>query len=600
MYASMAIKNVVDAIVELATNSIDAYNRGIQAGAIDPNKERRMDITLSYANRFSVTDHAIGLYAEEMQGAFLTAGDYTSYRGARGFFSTGAKHISALGRVTFYSFKQGKFSSCYITPEGNCGMININEEATVELRTLHGVPENGIRVSIDLQHSHWLASPMDTINNVRNHYALRDIFADPTNLIIGTVIGRDGYVEDERRYQYVAPKGDEELRLVYTVPGYPQATATWTLYRSALPLPSPSAEYLMQFGFLIESEGALHMVTCMRQAFRNDRNMMYFFGRLRCDYISQLMYDLDANGPSDANPFTVLDPSRTKGINIDHPFIQQLFSIPSARMQILLADMAERNASNYLANEDVNEVIKAIEIVGNRLVEEESSLRRFRLQEYGTMLSAIRDVEANYIQVEVDNTGVLRRFKQYEHIVDSAPTEELFLQSRKSEGLNLTDVQQGELEELEGTRAMLNEDDLVTNSKISEPAFKITFNNTENPAERYSITQSRNQIIMQIYIMHPMIKRYISESPDGLIQLAVGDEDRGVMMVIEMLCEAFSWLMVHAQYELTTNHLAGLTDWETSLNIATAYRQARERIQISLHDAVLNRKDSLFVNGVDA
>ena len=103
---STAITNITDALVELLTNSDDAYQK---------NKELftapyLIDIEVNYdgidsehCGSIYVRDQATGLTADSMYKCFTIVGEYNSDKKARGFFSRGAKDISALGDVIFES-----------------------------------------------------------------------------------------------------------------------------------------------------------------------------------------------------------------------------------------------------------------------------------------------------------------------------------------------------------------------------------------------------------------------------------------------------------------------------------------------------------------
>ena len=87
------IKNINDALVELITNATDAYNKTQYI-------ERVIKINIYNESRITVTDCAIGLTSDELSKAFLQVGNYTADDTSRGFFSRGAKDISALGNMT--------------------------------------------------------------------------------------------------------------------------------------------------------------------------------------------------------------------------------------------------------------------------------------------------------------------------------------------------------------------------------------------------------------------------------------------------------------------------------------------------------------------
>ena len=109
-----AVKNVVDALIELITNSHDAYNKDSTLSKPHNIRIKPYYTGRKYIEKVSLIDNAIGLTGDEMERNFLTVGNYTSESGSRGFFSRGAKDISNIGNVTFQSIKNNKYSKVEI------------------------------------------------------------------------------------------------------------------------------------------------------------------------------------------------------------------------------------------------------------------------------------------------------------------------------------------------------------------------------------------------------------------------------------------------------------------------------------------------------
>ena len=88
-----AITNITDALLELITNSIDAY-KDIPTDNTQP---QQVVVELYRKdNRLVVRDNASGLDGDRIKQCFLTVGSYTSGDSKRGHFSRGAKDISAI------------------------------------------------------------------------------------------------------------------------------------------------------------------------------------------------------------------------------------------------------------------------------------------------------------------------------------------------------------------------------------------------------------------------------------------------------------------------------------------------------------------------
>ena len=88
-----------------------------------------------------------------MQKCFTIVGQFNSDASARGFFSRGAKDISALGKVTFESIKDEKYSNMLINADSTTKFDNINEDVTEEIRSSLGIINNGLSVTIDIKNT---------------------------------------------------------------------------------------------------------------------------------------------------------------------------------------------------------------------------------------------------------------------------------------------------------------------------------------------------------------------------------------------------------------------------------------------------------------
>jgi len=119
--ARHAIRDVYDAIVELVTNSDDAYARSDAGGRIEIEVERRRK---GSASLLRIRDFAGGLTADEMDRKLSRLGcrrDSGLAEGGdvRGTNSRGAKDVAAIGLVTYESITtDAQYARCQITPRG--------------------------------------------------------------------------------------------------------------------------------------------------------------------------------------------------------------------------------------------------------------------------------------------------------------------------------------------------------------------------------------------------------------------------------------------------------------------------------------------------
>jgi hypothetical protein len=216
------IKSVPDALIELITNSMDAYNKSM----ITP---KNIWIFIS-GNKIIVRDNACGLSSNELQKCFLQVGNYTADQTAsRGFFSRGAKDISAIGNLTFDSIKNGIYSQCKLTTDVYGGITIADIPATDVLRNTYGMlgDMSGLQVTIDLL-PNFQNSNLSIICRVLQHTAqLRDIMVDSNNFIYCSLLDDPSTTN---RLSYTYPNGSLILDLTYNVPSYEQYSARFVIY----------------------------------------------------------------------------------------------------------------------------------------------------------------------------------------------------------------------------------------------------------------------------------------------------------------------------------------------------------------------------------
>ena len=256
-----AIKDVYDAVVELLTNSNDAYFR---AGTKHKNYWVKI---FSETQRMVVIDNATGLDGEKMRECFLTVGAYTSTDGSRGFFSRGAKDISILGNVTFESIKNGMYSRCTIDVNAYGQMHEVNVPVTDEIRNRIGILENGLSVTLDILPTIHIDDPIMFSIHTRKRASLRDILLDQTNDVYFEYFYPGNLPAYREKLRYFYPDGSMILDIQYVVPGY-DVPARFVVYQADKPIAQPTKDNQLEFGFLLKSGRAIHEVSTLDDRFR--------------------------------------------------------------------------------------------------------------------------------------------------------------------------------------------------------------------------------------------------------------------------------------------------------------------------------------------
>lgn len=528
------IKSSEDALVELITNCIDAYNKG----NITP---RKIFITYN-AGILKVVDNAIGLSGVDMERCFLQVGDYTNVDSSRGFFSRGAKDISAIGDITFETIKNGLYSRVFLNSDAY-GRVEVNEASvTQEQRTQLNIPNNGLSVTIKLLSNFSNFNITQQKSSLSKLAVLRDIMTDQQNIIT--------YNGDKLSYSY--PDSTTLLELSYTVPNYPDATAYFNIYKANSMIPQPYKENELEFGFLIKDSATVYEVGTVDDRFRWDPYMPYIFGYIKCDRIGQLLREYDKFGPTGLNPMPIIDPSRLSGVNKEHPFIISLLSIPKVRVDQVLRDLNTSISSKSISLAEMNDLFNELEKYGLNFIESEDvkmkfvptydrelakaiedDRMKFVTSEVNYMLNAnysmqqtetdkyimekikVNDPNVLYVMdendvlipvpsnVQQDTTKLVDMIYQMDPNVQSNMLQRPYVYSLDKSGnlVKLYIFEKGRLE-----RVTNPEEDYVI---VKEKKLKIEFINDINIEQRYVITTD-NGITIKLNIHNSMIKKYLA------------------------------------------------------------------------------------------
>lgn len=390
------IKSVQDALVELITNSIDAYNKTTYL-------ERRIDIDIYDGSTVLVRDRAIGLSAENLQKCFLQIGNFTADESSRGFFSRGAKDISALGDITFSTIKNDLFSQCTLNTDAYGKMIYSDVPLSNEIRDNHKIPFpfSGLEVKLDLLpnfrniNTNILFASLcklvvlrDIVSNINNNYIYLNEF-DSHNVLLNS-----------RRIKYEYPEGELLLELIYNIPNYDNAQAKLVIYKSNNKITQPISESELEFGFLIKDNYSIYEATTVQDRFRWNPYMNSLFGYIKCDYIHKLLIDYDIEGPTIMNPYPIIDPSRITGVNKLHPFIINLLSIPALRVDQILRDLNKTLSTSSVSITDINDLLDELQKYGLDIIEKEDIEVSFIPSYDANLAKAILDERANYVTYE--------------------------------------------------------------------------------------------------------------------------------------------------------------------------------------------------------
>lgn len=551
------IKSSEDALIELITNCIDAYNKTTQ-------NPRNIFIEFQPPNSLKVRDYALGLTASEMEYCFLQVGNFTNDGNSRGFFSRGAKDISAIGDIYFRAIKDNKFSLCILNSDAYGGVTIRDVEATTEIREELQIRDNlnGLEVEIKLLDNFIVQNPSDQAESVSKLAVLRDIMQNSDNNIIYSHVDVDGTHLFDRRLLFDYPEGTLLLDLEYEVPFYSGINAKFVVYKSLHPIPQPKKENEMIFGFLIKSDATVYEVSTIDDRFRWNPYINVLYGYLKCDHIAVLLREFDTTGSTTANPVPIIDPSRLSGVNPEHPFIGSLLSIPKVRLDQILRELNQSLSQRTISLKEVDQLFDELAKYGLNIVEEEEITVNFVPSYDAELAKAIEDDRLNYVTSEKnylitrDLQTQLTETDQYikDQIIRIEPdqTEEyVYVIGDNNELVQIPNNTSDNLEDpvdildlIENTEGVdletrpyvyqLTSDGDLVKLYIFE---KGRIENITNPEHEYVVIKNKKFQISFINDIN-LVKRYIIEYSDGIhIKLNLNNESIKKYLVSDTLTD---------------------------------------------------------------
>jgi len=317
------IRNTIDAIVELVTNSDDSYMR-LEQDHVSVNGNISVFIQREKggsAKSLLIRDNAEGMDRPSLEKAIEFAEPASGIKEGktvRGYFGRGLKEaIIALGKGRIDTIRNEIYDSAELwweTKQGQYRLLKQPEQVTADIRKKTGISEgNGTVVTIDIKNPKMTCPEYKSFNNqLTCHYALRDINLSPernVKLIFSDWTG----VTTTAPISYLPPDGEliDGKSVVLDMGTFTDKIQV-KVYKSEEQLDSPRYNPYAKAGFLIRTEGAILDL----QLFKFDDNEagLYFFGDVFCPGIVK-MIKADEQGLVDTN---------RGGLEWKHPYCQKL------------------------------------------------------------------------------------------------------------------------------------------------------------------------------------------------------------------------------------------------------------------------------------
>lgn len=315
--AKATVKNIVDGIVELVTNSDDSYKRLEEKGlpvngkiSIYVNRKKG-----GICERLVVKDFGEGMTKEKLEKAIEYAGETSGFeegRSVRGFFGRGLKEtIVALGEGAIRTAKDGVLCGTRIWTDKRTQIPKYDDimlDNTVQ--TSEG---NGTEVDIQITNKDVkIPQRNNCLEKIRDHYALRDINSSENRQVEVTfeeLIGKKIKQTSQVRFSY--PQGKTVMNERRILPEYGDEIQI-KIVETSEPLSSPRLNPFGRAGILIKTNSSILDNSLFK--FENEPAALYFHGEAKCVEMEQRLRSGETN---------ILDPNRC-GLEWRHEYCQAL------------------------------------------------------------------------------------------------------------------------------------------------------------------------------------------------------------------------------------------------------------------------------------
>ncbi|WAC05013.1 MAG: hypothetical protein OS112_11270 [Methanoregula sp.] len=366
--AKNAVRDPLDAFIELITNSMDSYNRLKSRGeSISKENDGKVELYLLKKTRgpkkiavIACKDWAEGIASDKLEDYISGYGSRTSGKdicqSIRGFFGRGLKDaaggLDGIGEI--YSVKDGKISIGKIDGQDK------NSISYYPVETVETTIENLKKYHLDDGAKTFTMVSFPTTNKPVPNFStfterltkcvpLRPLMAKGNIKLIQIEKGK---VIKEQLLRYNFPKGVELLKEENNKIPDENATYSIIICKSEEPLTQSEDGKFRQGGLLIMSGTSVHVATLLK--FEGDPNASKFFGAVRCDHIDTLMR-LDEH---------IVAPSR-RDLDWDHPFMKKLkLEIENKLRPFIDIEREEKERQSKGTSE---EILKKNESMGRKL-----------------------------------------------------------------------------------------------------------------------------------------------------------------------------------------------------------------------------------------
>ncbi len=323
------IRSVVDALVELITNSDDSYHALEEDGNPTAGSIQVLVVRSGTKCKYlEVRDHAAGMEMPQLEEALVFGGETSGFykgRKVRGLFGRGLKEsIIALGSGEIATVRDNKISVAKLYWDPSCRGSKVkfsNEPVTAGeiFRTEYGLLEgSGTVVRIQVLNDKIACPSMQTLKRqLENHYVLRDIMSSDRRSVELTLkhengSGKGGKLSETQRLRFTPPSAVVVAEREIELHRFGDKIQIRVLESREGPLEQPKHNPYARAGLLIRTEGAILDNELFR--FTYEDAARYFLGEVQCPGIAERVR---------AGDFGIIDQNRA-GIEWNHDYCRAI------------------------------------------------------------------------------------------------------------------------------------------------------------------------------------------------------------------------------------------------------------------------------------
>jgi len=310
------IKNLIDGIVELVTNSDDSYKRLEGKGR---NVSGRIEIHVirqkgGICKNLIVTDFAEGMSREELEDAIVFAGET----------KLGASIRGLLGEGEIKTIKDGKCCTTRLWYDQKLHKPQYDDE--ILSKTYDTSEPSGTCIDIKITNEKIRITTYENFKDqLIKHFALRDINSSPNRKIILIFKELKNALTNTMELKFLRQEGKKVFESKRNIPGFSDEVGI-TVYESPEPLESPKNNPFGLAGILIKTGGCILDNQLFK--FDNDPAGFYFFGEAVCPNLEKRL----RKGEKE-----ILDPNRN-GLEWRHEYSKALAKVIEGALEPLILE----------------------------------------------------------------------------------------------------------------------------------------------------------------------------------------------------------------------------------------------------------------------